>query len=343
MVTIIILVVLLLGLGGYICYEKGLFKSLDKKTQPTDAIENKQNDDFYAINNLVQKKYLKKITNTGDEETKIKIVNGDVKIADYMEEKDVTVTGITGKAKYVYNLIPELSMCLSTYFVLTEDNQLYYAKDDSSDMENDVCKVPTTMTKVTDKNVTDIYAFNSYYPDEDNIYALMSDNTLVQVNANNGSLGKTFKENWPYPDFLKTVNDNTITGASSNRYTLGYLISSDKKLYYNETLKNTYTNNGPYNTDNSKELKYNGISVSIKDCFSSSTSENKENATMDAVYVIGQDNYLYKVNNNTSLERTSSVKVKTFKYEDNYCTITFADDTTTKYYVVNISTLSLHN
>lgn len=68
---------------------------------------------------------------------------------------------------------------------------------------------------------------------------------------------------------------------------------------------------------------------------------------MDRVYAVGTDNYLYQLNKeNTKLEKVSDKKIKDTKYtndEENnkrYYEITYEDNTTKKYDIINVSTLN---
>ena len=64
---------------------------------------------------------------------------------------------------------------------------------------------------------------------------------------------------------------------------------------------------------------------------------------MDRVYAVGTDNYLYQLNKeNTKLEKVSDKKTEDTKYTNNkrYYEITYEDNTTKKYDIINVSTLN---
>lgn len=306
-------------------------------------------NNFYEIDNLVNNNYLIKVTSKDD--TYIKIENDKVLV-----KNNDTFTEIKGieNPKYVrYESMH--GSCNMVYFVLTNDNTLYYA---NNYLSNGKCNIPSEFTKVTDKKVLNMYAFDSEtkrdFPYEFlTIYAQLDNNDLVQVKGTvyNGNeieyeyngLGKTFKENHYFMNLIMTkwgyVGDNYLVNSN-------YLISWNNKLYYN---KETNDDN-IYQLKDSIELKYNNKSIKIRDGFATfkgKESDDVMNYELDLVYAIGKDNYLYKVNNdNTKLERVFAKKIKTTKYineEKNikrYYEITFEDNTVEKYNIINVSTLN---
>lgn len=68
---------------------------------------------------------------------------------------------------------------------------------------------------------------------------------------------------------------------------------------------------------------------------------------MDRVYAVGTDNYLYQLNKeNTKLEKVSDKKTEDTRYTNDtknnkrYYEITYEDNTTKKYDIINVSTLN---
>ena len=146
--------------------------------------------------------------------------------------------------------------------------------------------------------------------------------------------GKTFEENHYFMNIIMTK-----WGYEGDNYTVSsnYLISWDNKLYYN----NKINNDNIYQLKDSTELKYNNKSVTIKDGFTTKNDETNK------VFAVGTDNYLYQVNKeNTKLEKVSDKKIKDTKYTNDeknnkrYYEITYEDNTTKKYDIINVSTLN---
>ena len=329
-----------------LCIVIGYIKYTDtKKEQPKDNNKQVVTNDFYKAENLIKNNYLVKVTSKDD--TNIKIENGKVIVKSKYTGKDSTETiGITGTPKYVRSE-NTYGGGNTVYFVLTEESTLYYAElstTGSMASNNFTYHLPKEFVKVTNQKVLNIYAFNKKtdktYPYEYlTIYAELENKNLVQVKGTSRGydmidykyqgLGKTFKENHPFMDAIMTEIGYEETIVYSN-----YLISWDKKLYYNN-------NQDQLTVENSTELKYNNKSVTIKDGF---TTENDET---NKVFAVGTDNYLYQVNKeNTKLEKVSDKKIKDTKYtndEENnkrYYEITYEDNTTKKYDIINVSTLN---
>ena len=276
--------------------------------------------------------------------------------ANYLSETYEEAKGISGKPKYIGRELVPGGGCDIAYFVINNDNTLYYGRSYATGTwakEDFKCNTPKEFVKVTDQKVLNMYAFdysNREYPYEYlTIYAELENGDLVQVKGTiyNGEkveyeykgVGKTFKENHPFTDLIMTekvyVGDNRLIYSN-------YLISWDKKLYYNAKDHTSYKEgNEMYKLKDSTELKYNNKSVTIKDGF---TTENDET---NKVFAVGTDNYLYQVNKeNTKLEKVSDKKIKDTKYtndEENnkrYYEITYEDNTTKKYDIINVSTLN---
>ena len=332
--VLFIIIIALCIVIGYIRYTD------TKKEQPKDNNKQEVTNDFYKAENLIKNNYLVKVTSKDD--TNIKIENGKVLLKD-----NNTFTEVKGIENPKYVRYESLyGSCNKVYFVLTNDNILYYA---NNYLSNNQCNIPKEFTKVTDKKITNIYAFDGLtkksFPYELlTIYAALNDNKLYQVKGTiyNGEeikyeyngLGKTFEENHYFMNIIMTK-----WGYEGDNYTVSsnYIISWDNKLYYN----NKINNDNIYQLKDSTELKYNNKSVTIKDGF---TTENDET---NKVFAVGTDNYLYQVNKeNTKLEKVSDKKIKDTKYtndEENnkrYYEITYEDNTTKKYDIINVSTLN---
>ena len=132
-ITIVILVIICLGLSGYIAYDKFLKEqpiNTEKESQETNNNETEkeeQSSNFYDIDELVKNNYIEKITETSAEQIKIK--DGKVYIAisyDY-EGEFKEVKGIEGTPKYVYE--SPISMHENEYVVITAEGDVYYTKE----------------------------------------------------------------------------------------------------------------------------------------------------------------------------------------------------------------------
>ena len=353
-ITIVILIILLLGLAGYICYDK--FLTSDEKNNALDdskKVETKPKEDtnFYSINNLVKNHYLEEITDisrTTSDYVAIKIENGKVYLLKILDEKGeyieskgeyIEAKGIEGTPKYVWHASPFGGE--EAFVVLTNEGEIYYQTSYALyELGN------KNFTKLNNKKVKALYDYSSYYPYEIfTLYAEYEDNTFAKISATRNNSGDmtslkindiTLEKEFAYPDEISGgCNDNT-----------GLFITSDRKLFNRENVKE----NDSYNYS---EIKYNNKSLKVKEAFSVTSSKNNKYILY---YVIDEDNNIYVIKQNSSFKITSvklykDLKIESYSYNDKkiskdgwacfrrLLTITYKDNSVEKMYIENISTL----
>lgn len=327
-VLVVILILIVLGLGGYLVYDKVLSKEEPKNEQIQE--EPQKEEDFYSIDNLVKNKYIQKITDTeitSDGKTYLKIDNNNVYVAknpmNYEDKetiKNTTIKNPKSVAFITYQSIPQ-----NPYYVLTQDGDLYTGFVETEDIEESNIKFGDFISfrKINTQKIVDIYNFyeekqTDNYPFEPyTIFAATEDGRLLKVSKGTIS-STTFEEEFPYPD--KICFD---TPRADSCY--GINIAPDKKMYiekYEET-ESTW-----------EQIKYDGKDIYFKDVVSDiGIAGNKGN-----VYIISNDNTLYTIpydDNDYKIANITSQKIKDYnitKEKGDYYkvtgTITFEDNTT---------------
>ena len=153
-ITIVILIIFLLGLAGYICYDKFLTSDENNALDDSKKVETKPKEDtnFYSINNLVKNHYLEEITSQNgihNDRVLIKIENGKVYVVKSLDSdsKYKETSGIEGTPKYVYSQYQFIS---AIFVVITEEGDVYSA---TSSMSEKTTSKPKKFTKLNTKKV----------------------------------------------------------------------------------------------------------------------------------------------------------------------------------------------
>ena len=305
-VAIVILILLVLGLSGYIVYDKVLKEEPVKVEEPKETIEE---PDFYDVSELVKNKYIKKIEESQNAEY-IKIENGKVyifnyekfAIDEYESSKDlafVEAKGIKGTPKTVVSKFVQ-SAYNNMFLVLTEEGDLYnlFVVD----------SVIGEFKKINNEKVLNLYDFYQGditiidYPfNAKTVYAELENGKLMEVNGK-AQMVKTFEEVWPYPD--KICNYNVTADG-----TCGGLVISPERILATE--KYDQTNDGYVY----EAIKFEDNEIKVKESF----SVNGNNETN--YYVISMDDELYEIKqdltdySNISVKKISDIKVKDFSFD----------------------------
>ena len=328
-ITIVILIILLLGLAGYICYDK--FLTSDEKNNALDdskKVETKPKEDtnFYSINNLVKNHYLEEITSQNgihNDRVLIKIENGKVYVVKSLDSdsgsKYKEASGIEGTPKYVYSQYQFIS---AIFVVITEEGDVYSA---TSSMSEKTTSKPKKFTKLNTKKVKSLYSFYTYHPYEAlTIYAEYDDNTFAKISPIKDSNGAatglkmsevSFEKEFIYPDVVMGGCD---LGSETPGVYRGLFITSDRKLF-NKLIVDEE------GTVKYEEIKYNNESFKVKEVFSVTTStyEGLVSPNKISYYVIDENDNIYVVKQNGSLKITSvklhkNLKVKSYTFEENF-------------------------
>lgn len=195
--AIIILVVISLGLGGYICYEKGLFnKFLNKETQTTDTTdktkedkytdfkimveESSENEKYYIVGQKNEK--WEEIVQTDDTVTYFGEYNNKIYYADkdafkYIDLNDKSLTPVTW-IKYEESApFQETERVFQPLFGFVKDGTIYFEMSDKSlggGCNGTIRYVNVDATKYSDIvkiKKSNICSFD-YNPDKNAIYYL---------------------------------------------------------------------------------------------------------------------------------------------------------------------------
>ena len=326
-ITIVILIILLLGLAGYICYDK--FLTSDEKNNALDEstkVETKPNEDtnFYSINNLVKNHYLEEITSSNgihNDRVLIKIENGKVYVVKSLDSdsgsKYKEASGIEGTPKYVYSQYQFIS---AIFVVITEEGDVYSA---TSSMSEKTTSKPKKFTKLNTKKVKSLYSFYTYHPYEAlTIYAEYDDNTFAKISPIKDSNGAatglkmsdvSFEKEFIYPD---AVMGGCDLGSETPGVYRGLFITSDRKLF-NKLIVDEE------GTVKYEEIKYNNESFKVKEVFSVTISNDDLGSPKTILYyVIDNNNNIYEIKQNSDLKITSvklhkNLKVKSYTFEEN--------------------------
>src|SRR5574344_184019 len=171
-IAIVVLIIMVLGLGGYIVYDKFIQKEAEPVVPQEDVVEN---DDFYALDNLINNKYIKKIESK-TQKSIIEIKEDGLYYGIGNTNKVVKATDFTETPKYVYafSLDESGGATGAQKFVLTEEGNLFYLENQTSSNTEKV-----TLKKLNSKTVTNIYT--EYVLGKD-IVAECEDGTLIAFN-----------------------------------------------------------------------------------------------------------------------------------------------------------------
>ena len=202
------------------------------------------NNSFYDIDYLLVNKYItiirtseqkKYSTNELTNPYMIQIKNNIVYVANdlNLNDKDIKLikaSGIEGTPKVVKYLNYESR---SSFYVLTKENDLYYADTTIKGESN----IVNQFQKINDKKITNIYDF---YTDENitypwsplTIYGETENKGLLKVKLDN--ITTTFKEDY-------ALLDQICGGWSEENYCVGLFISPDRNLYLmKDEIRKTY-------------------------------------------------------------------------------------------------------
>ena len=293
-ITIVILIILLLGLAGYICYDKYKVKTLpsvDKK-----AVSTVDNNDFYSIDNLVKNHYIKKLNSTSSNGA-IEIRNGSIYYANTDNAKLVKDTTIKEEPISVHSIRYGGPAAPLSLYVLTKDNNLYYRVQDTYDENDEVLESNVnTFTKINPKKVVNVYTGYLERLSDDFIGVDYGDGNLY-IHSSIG-FTTTYKDYIDYPDYQVAY----ATGDG-----ILWRISKDKKLY-------AYVSNDEESSNGSyKEVTYKEKPVIIKNTFNGILNDEIVNFVIDS-----NDNLLnlqFGSKDKTNLSLYKNSKVKDIKYE----------------------------
>lgn len=314
-ILIIALVIIILGLVGYIYYDKYMAKE-----EPNNETEEVVKDEgFYSVDNLVENNYIKEVTGVADENNLVKIKDGavyykkysDSVINDLHENQElIKSTSIVGTPKSVFARLLGMQGPREL-FVLTEEGDIYYFEQWIEYFDEDNNKTVTENTdtkdfvKVNSKKVVKMYT--GYLSSEIDVYAEFEDHSLYAFDE--------LKFTETYKDYNNYVDSQQAIATGGN---LIYFMNDSKNLYYPE-----------YNEQTKKfdyiKVMYEDEQVVVKDLFGNQVSSDSY------YYVVDKDNNLLKLNNKkTTLYKNS--KVKDVKYENKtnndfeyIITVTFED------------------
>lgn len=300
--AVIVLAVMVLGLIGYIVYDK-MINLEDKNDSNKQVTIEQQEKDFYNIDELVKNGYIEKVTTKETELIKITTDGVFVKFSSALESGDfVEAKNIEGTPKTVY-CIDEFSYPEGyseeeaiRFYVLTEEGNVY---NSSLKNPND----EPNFVKVNDKKVLNFYKDVEIKGSELPIlYMEYEDGSLMSLNLKEN---KTYKELNNFVDFQFTPN----TGGA-----ISLAITVDKKIYAFSEEDNAFTT----------EVKFNNQSIYAKEIFGKKKLVNNVEAYSDEQYqyVIDQDNKLYLITMDSNIK---NIKLYTEKEVKEYKVISKDD------------------
>lgn len=291
-VLVVVLSLLLCGTIGYICYDKFLEEKEvvdengnDNVTNQNDTFEEMTADEFYSLDNLVNKNYIEKVVATKaydySKNVVMEIRDGKLYSADNLDKVNLTLASeVVGAVKSVAFVEYGMTGMGNMFYALTENGDLYYAS--VSENSTSGSRSMTTFKKINPTKVVDLYNFvsdeNILYPDNDGV---------VLANYEDGQIMVVFQEKF----------DDTIKSYVATDLIYGYFTSMPGGLFisYDKYLVEFDENN------NVVKLEYNGAPVRVKDGFGVVDSSYNE-----TYYAIGYDNKLYEI---TSDDRKFEVKL----------------------------------
>lgn len=327
-ITIVILIIIILGLAGYICYDKYKVKTLPSNEEKAVPTVNNSND-FYSIDNLIKNHYIKKLDSTSSNSA-IEIRNGNVYYASTDNAKLVKDTTIKEEPISVHSIRYDGPAAPLSLYVLTKDNNLYYRIQDTYDEDDEILESNVhTFTKINPKKIVNVYTGYLEKLSDDFIGVDYGDGNLY-IHSRAG-FTTTYKDYIDYPDYQVAY----ATGDG-----ILWKISRDKKLY-------AYVQNDEESNDGSyKEVTYNGKPIVIKNTFNGMLNDQIVNFVIDS-----DDNLLNlpfgnKDKTNLSLYKNSKVidvKYEKDKNEDYNVKISLEDGSNINISKAQLSSLYLRN
>ena len=288
---VIVLVIIILGLGGFILYDKDVLGLKgDKKDNDTEVnnISEKNETDKISINNLKKIELEVSDESTNYEKFKkleLKIVEGELQA--YLNYEKVDVKGIDGKAKsFLYQMAGCAIDSEMNIIVLNDKNELFVADVNHYEQENYL----TFKKQSLDKEISDITKLDFNY-----VFSTCGTNDLAVITKDN----KVYPYKYDYQNKKFSIYDLDVTDFRKN------LMNSF--ILHNDNTISIFDANGKYGDKFNEKIKYNGNELKLEKYYS--VANDSYLTTDDSEAYVISDNKLYKLDIKSDMVQVTDVKV----------------------------------
>lgn len=288
---VIILVIVILGLSGYILYDKDVLGLKGEKEKINTTINNsstKVAEENNSYNNLteISLNVFNSVTYDKVKKLDLKIVDGELQ-ANLNYEK-VEVKGIEGKAKSFLYQMAGCSMDDNMNIILLNDkNEIFTADVNHYDQDNYL----TFKKQHLDKEIVDITKLDFNY-----VFLTCGTNDLAVVTKDN----KIYPYKYDFQNKTYSIDDLEITDFKKS--------ISNSFIVYNDNTISIFDANGKYGDKFNEKIKYNDNELKVDKYFTVKNNDSN-NTTEETIAYIISDNKLYKLDLTYDMIQLEDVKV----------------------------------
>lgn len=290
---IIILVIIVLGLGCYIIYDKNVLglKKEKSESNTTDVIEDSKiaETSNVSVKNLTKASF--SVYDSNDNYSKLKkldleIVDG--KLEAYLNYEKIEVNGIEGKVKvFLYQLMGCSSKNDMDVVVLNDKNELFVADVNHYDQDNYI----TFKKQSLDKEIVNITKLDFNYE-----FLTCGTNYIAVVTKDN----KIYPYRYDHQNSKFSIYDLDVTEFKKN-------IMNSFILYKDNTI-GIFDASGKYENKFKDKIKYNGKELIVQKYIAVNNNET-QSMNEEAVSYVISDNKLYKLDIKNDMVQVLDVKV----------------------------------
>lgn len=289
---VIMLVIIILGLGGYILYDKDVLGLKGEKKESNTAVTDnsiKNVEDKSSYNNLTKTSL--DVYDSSDNYEKVKkldleIVNGELQAK--LNYEKIEVKSIDGKVKsFLYQLAGCSFEDEINVIVLNDKNELFVADVNHYNQDNYL----TFKKQNLNKEIVDITKLDYNY-----LFLTCGTNNVAVVTKDN----KIYPYKYDFQNKTYSIEDLDITNFRKS--------ISNSFIIYDDNTMSIFDVDGKYGDKYKEKVKYNGKELKIDKYYTVKNTDSSSLEEAGIAYIIS-DNKLYKLDLKYDMIKLEDVKI----------------------------------